>query len=61
MITFLYKRRPDDTFVIEHNGNPYQVLPSDPLYAQCVEEYASLDEEPPDEPPPPAPTPITGG
>jgi hypothetical protein len=52
MITFLYKRRPDDTYVIAHQGNPYHVIPDDPLYAQCVEDYAVQGEEPPDEPEP---------
>ena len=52
MITFLYKQRPDNTFVIEHKLGPYHVILGDPLYAQCVEEYAALDAEPPDEPPP---------
>jgi len=53
MITFLYKKRPDDTFVIEHQGNPYHVIEDDPLYDLCVEEYDALDQLPPDEPPPP--------
>lgn len=53
MITFLYKQRPDGTYVIEHKGNPYHVIPEDkPLYEQCVEGYAALDAEPPDEPVP---------
>ena len=52
MITFLYKKRPDDTYVIEHQGNPYHVIEDDPLYEECVEEYDALDEEPPDEPAP---------
>jgi hypothetical protein len=55
MITFLYKQRPDGTYVIEHKGNPYHVIEEDELWAQCVEEYAALDEEPPDEPEPKSP------
>ena len=55
MITFLYKKRPDDTFVIEHQGNPYHVIEDDPLYEECVEEYDALDEEPLDEPVPESP------
>ena len=53
-IVFLYKRRPDDTFVIEHQGNPYQVVQDDPLYALCVEEYdeTGLPDEPAPRTPP---------
>jgi hypothetical protein len=54
MITFLYKQRDDDTFVIDKAGNPYHVVEADTLYAQCVEEYAELEVLPPDEPLPPA-------
>jgi hypothetical protein len=53
MTTFLYKQRPDGTYVIEHQGNPYHVIEDDPLFAECVEEYEALEEEPPDEPVPP--------
>jgi hypothetical protein len=55
MITFLYKKRPDDTYVIEHQGNPYHVIPDDPLFEECVEEYVALEQEPPDEPVPEPP------
>lgn len=54
-VEFLYKRRPDDTFVISVNGLPYQVIESDPLYEPCVEAYEALNELPPDEPPPAPP------
>jgi hypothetical protein len=52
MITFLYKKRPDDTYVIDRQGLPYHVIHDDPLFEECVEEYAALEQEPPDEPPP---------
>ncbi len=52
MTTFLYKQRLDGTFVIEHQGNPYHVIEDDPLFAECVEAYDALEEEPPDEPVP---------
>jgi hypothetical protein len=55
MITFLYKQREDGTYVIAHKGNPYHVIEEDELWGQCVEEYAALDEEPPDEPEPKSP------
>jgi hypothetical protein len=61
MITFLYKQRPDDTFVIESGGNPYHVIADDPLYEQCVEEYAELEVLPPDEPEPQEPELLTQG
>jgi hypothetical protein len=53
-IKFLYQQRPDGTYVIEHNGMPYHVVESDPLYAQCEAEYTT-DADYPDEPPPPSP------
>lgn len=59
MITFLYKQRDDGTYVIEHKGNPYHVIEEDELWEQCVEEYAALDEEPPDEPEPKTPEMLT--
>ena len=52
-MNFLYKQRPDGTYVIEHQGNPYHVIQDDPLFAECVEAYDALEEEPPDEPEPP--------
>jgi hypothetical protein len=55
MTTFLYKQRPDGTYVIEYQGNPYHVIEDDPLFAECVEAYDALEEEPPDEPEPELP------
>jgi hypothetical protein len=55
MITFLYKIRTDNTYVIEHELNPYHVTADDDLYPQCADEYEALEVEPPDEPAPEAP------
>jgi hypothetical protein len=59
MITFLYRQRDDGTYVIEHKGNPYHVIEEDELWDACVEEYAALEEEPPDEPEPKEIEPLT--
>ena len=51
-------RRQDGTFVIDHNGYPYHVVPGDPLGDQfSPEEIAAalLDPELPVMTPPPAP------
>lgn len=42
-------RRDDGTFVISHNGMPYHVIPSDPLFAeaQAAAEGLALPPEPP--------------
>jgi len=53
-ITILYMRRPDGSYVIDHLGNPYHVIDSDPLFAECEATYGS-DASYPDEPQPKEP------
>ena len=45
-------RRPDGTFVIQHNGNPYHVIPEDPLFTEVAAAAEGLELPP--EPGPPA-------
>lgn len=51
MMQVMFKR-PDGSFVAEINGNPYHVIPSDPLFAEAQEAGADA----PFEPVPPQPT-----
>lgn len=46
--------RPDGTFVIERDGQPYHVTPDDPLFAEAQAAAEGLDLPP--EPPPPVPS-----
>lgn len=58
----LLHRRPDDTFVIQHNGWPYHVTVSDPLYAEVAAAADGVDlppeqaPQPIEVPTPPQPT-----
>lgn len=48
--------RPDGTYVIEHNGYPYHVIESDPLFAEVTAYLLDHPEALIHEPVPPPPT-----
>ena len=48
--------RPDGTYVIEHNGYPYHVIESDPLFAEVQAYLLDHPEALVPEPVPPPPT-----